>query len=225
MRSMMPGRFAGACFLVVPMLANVVMHLFDPLTGSTTAEVVRQAAAHPAAAHLQYAKLLLVLQAPAAVYLMYLACRSPRLAAWGGGLTILGIGAGVPNMLISPLAVAAADNGAKPEYVAFLDMYGDSALVNDTLTVMALAGLVGAALLGAALWRADAVPRWAALAIALLGLLNPIVHILDIAWAITAVFVLWLAAYSSAALRLMRPAQETASDLERSAVADVNATA
>lgn len=223
----MPSRWLGACFLVVPMLANVVMHVVDPLTGSTATELMRQATAHPAAAHLQYAKLLLILQAPAAVYLMYLARRSPRLAAWGGGLTILGIGAGVPNVMTSPLLVAAADGGAKPEYAAFLDTYNNSALLNDTLTAMALFGLVGGALLGAALWRGHAVPRWTALTIALLGLLNPVVHILGVEWAITALFVLWLAAYTSAALRLVRADSETPPDVDPVAPtrADANATA
>jgi hypothetical protein len=163
---------ASACLIVGP-LAAVGYELVTPIdTGSNYAHQIAQAAAHPGAMNASAVFDFLGLALIPAVLLVAALARpgAPRLAAVGGavafagyiGLTIVTAG--------DALLKAAAGVPDRTAAAALVHAYWATGLVGAMLAVYLVGHIAGVLLLAAALWRSRAVPRWAALALAVLPL-------------------------------------------------------
>lgn len=170
-------RVGAAVCLAVPTAVNTILHITDPLTADTTARLVQQAAAHPAATDLDQAKFLLLLLIPGSLALAALIRReAPQLAVWGGSILCLAMLAQVGGLLdyaVLPVVAHSADPGA---WVPYLDRLDGSAVGSALFGVFALGQLVGFLLLGIGLLRARVVPAWAGWAVTAFPVLNVLAH-------------------------------------------------
>jgi len=146
-----------------------VQYLVSPIDegGSAYAQVA-QAAAH--LARMRWAiplDLFILLIAPAALYAGSLAgARVSKLAAAGAGLVFaswLGAGYLLGTDILLYLAATAPDQTAA---AALVDGYLSYPLVQGVVLAYLMGHVVGFLLLGVALWRVRAVPRWTASAVA-----------------------------------------------------------
>ncbi|MGH3340961.1 MAG: hypothetical protein ACRDPL_19305, partial [Propionibacteriaceae bacterium] len=160
---------AGVVCLVAGPIGQFVQYLVTPIDeGNTVYAQVAQAAAH--LARMRWAiplDLLILLVAPAVLYAGALAgARVSKLAAAGAGLvfvTWLGAGYLLGSDILLYLAATARDQTAAATLV---DGYLSYPLVEGLVVAYVVGHVVGFLLLGVALWRARAVPRWAAIAVA-----------------------------------------------------------
>lgn len=160
---------AGAACLVAGPVGQFVQYLVSPIDegGSAYAQVA-QAAAH--LARMRWAiplDLFILLIAPAALYAGSLAgARVSKLAAAGAGLVFaswLGAGYLLGTDILLYLAATAPDQTAA---AAVVDGYLSYPLVQGVVLAYLMGHVVGFLLLGVALWRVRAVPRWTASAVA-----------------------------------------------------------
>jgi len=150
-------------------VGQFVQYLVSPIDegGSAYAQVA-QAAAH--LARMRWAiplDLFILLIAPAALYAGSLAgARVSKLAAAGAGLVFaswLGAGYLLGTDILLYLAATAPDQTAA---AALVDGYLSYPLVQGVVLAYLMGHVVGFLLLGVALWRVPAVPRWTASAVA-----------------------------------------------------------
>jgi hypothetical protein len=159
-----------ACLLVGPLAAVGYEFVTPVATGSDYARQVAQAAAHPGAMRASAVFDFLALALIPAVLIVAAHARSgaPRLAAAGGvvaaagyvGLTIVTAG--------DALLKAAAGAPDRAAAASLVHAYWATGLASAMLALYLVGHIAGVLLLAAALWRSRAVPRWAAVALALL---------------------------------------------------------
>lgn len=111
---------------------------------------------------------------PAMLYLMRLARRhSPKLAVAGGAISFAAWLAGLAGVAsVSTVALYAAQQPDRAAAITLLDKLSGDPTMGVLTAVFVLGHLIGMLLLGIALYRARAVPRWAAI---LVGI-SPILH-------------------------------------------------
>ena len=166
---------AGAVCLVVGPVGQVAQYLVTPISEADSASAqVAQAAAH--LDRMRWAiplDLLILLVAPAVLCAGALAgARVSRLAAAGAGLvfvTWLGAGYLLGTDILLYLAATAGDQTAA---VGLVDGYLYHPVVESLVVAYLVGHVLGFVLLGVALWRARAVPRWAAVAVAMWSFLE-----------------------------------------------------
>ena len=160
---------AGAVCLVAGPVGQFVQYLVTPIDeGASTSTQVAQAAAH--LTQMRWAiplDLFILLVAPAVLYAGSLAgARLSKLAAAGAGLvylTWLGAGYLLATDILLYLAATAENRTAA---VVLVDGYLSYPLVEGLVVAYLVGHVVGFVLLGLALWRARAVPRWGGIAVA-----------------------------------------------------------
>jgi hypothetical protein len=160
---------AGAACLVAGPVGQFVQYLVTPIDEADSAYAqVAQAATH--LARLRWAiplDLFILLVAPAVLYAGSLAnARVSKLAAAGTGLvfvTWLGAGYLLGTDILLYLAATAPDQTAA---AALVDGYLSHPVVEGVVVAYLVGHVVGFLLLGMALWRVRAVPRWAGIAVA-----------------------------------------------------------
>ncbi len=160
---------AGAACLVAGPVGQFVQYLVTPIDEGVSAYAqVAQAAAHLVRMRWSIPlDLFILLVAPAVLYAGALAgARVSKLAAAGAGLVFaswLGAGYLLGSDILLYLAATAPDQTAA---AALVDGYLSYPLVEGVVVAYVMGHIVGFLLLGVALWRARAVPRWAASAVA-----------------------------------------------------------
>jgi hypothetical protein len=160
---------AGAACLVAGPVGQFVQYLVSPIDEGVSAYAqVAQGAAH--LARLRWAiplDLFILLVAPAVLYAGSLAgARVSKLAAAGAGLVFaswLGAGYLLGTDILLYLAATAPDQTAA---AVLVDGYLSYPVVEVVVVAYLVGHGVGFPLLGVALWRARAVPVWAASAVA-----------------------------------------------------------
>jgi hypothetical protein len=159
-------RWFGAASLVVGGAAVTVGSLFEVTgDGDSVRRALAEIAAHQSDQRgLIVTDMVAVLMVPAMLYLMRLARKgSPRLAVSGGALAFAGwlaglLGVGASDVLFYH-AARAHDHAAA---VSLLTAVTHDAATVVLLGVFLVCHLLGMLLLGVALWRSRAVPRWGA---------------------------------------------------------------
>jgi len=168
----------GAAALVIGPLGLILSSLFQVTSDDDSVSAsLAKIAAHPSGEHaVIICDLLVAFMVPAVLYLMRLAGpRAPRLTQAGGTAAFAAWLAGLVSLGASDLLL---DHAAQlPDRATAVGLV--HAVTSDAAFVIPealfIAGhLAGMLLLGIALWRSRAVPRWAA---ALVGL-APLVHLL-----------------------------------------------
>jgi hypothetical protein len=103
-----------------------------------------------------------LLGVPATLALMrVLANRSPKLALIGGAMSLVGFLALVGALMPDVVATQLSTGGLTDEAKEFFTRFSNSPIVV-ALNILALFHVIGAVVLGVALWRTGIVPRWAA---------------------------------------------------------------
>jgi hypothetical protein len=155
------GRILAAAILVLGPLAGAGTSLAAVSNGEPGVKTVAEYAKHPGQVDLLITfDILSLLALPAVAIVALLAWQhSPKLAAWGGVLALMGtttlVGLGILDFVIR--AATHVPGGGDVVHRA-----AETAALALMLILSLLAHLVGLALLGAALWRSRVVPRWAA---------------------------------------------------------------
>jgi hypothetical protein len=160
------GILAAACLIAGP-VAALIVRLASPLA-TTTESVARQVA--DAAAHPDRTNVVLIangfiwLMLPAALAALWLAWRrAPGLSLAAGVFSVAGwigtVALAADDALIAQAGHAAYD---RAQAVALTDGWSSGGVMNAYTTLFVVGHVVGTVLLGAALWRACVIPRWAA---------------------------------------------------------------
>jgi hypothetical protein len=158
----------AGCLVGGPLAAVVVRATVPASSTASVARTVSDYAAHPGATRaVLIADAFLFLLVPAAVAAAGLAWRRAPVLALLAAITSL-VGWMAIMMLIAQdalVAVAGSSAAAGVQATAVADAWSSETLVAVWLAAFIAGHIVGTVLLGAALWRARAVPRWAAVAI------------------------------------------------------------
>lgn len=176
-------RLAGALCLVLGPALLLAASIVVPWTGDAEpAEYLRITGENVTATQVGGLLALVAFLAliPATLAVMrVLGRRAPLLGLTGGALAVAGWACGMLWVVSDQIFIGLAEReSVRDEAAAALD--ASSAWVIDVMFVLFLAGIVlGVILLGVGLWRARVVPRWAAAAVALGGLLGPVAHAAD----------------------------------------------
>jgi hypothetical protein len=158
-------RVAAAIILPVPALVIASQPLYRPAYGEIeTSAVLDGIAAHPAAqrAFVWTGALALLTLVPAFLAAARLARRRrPALAMWAAGVnTAAYLGAGLGFGSLDMLNEIAARPGQdRASLIGYLDAVGTHGVFNLGIGLFVIGHIVGAVLLGAALW--GTIPRWA----------------------------------------------------------------
>jgi hypothetical protein len=170
----------GAAALVIGPLSLVLGSLFEAAGDDDSVSVsLAKIAAHPAAQRgVIVCDLLAGFMLPAVLYLMRLAGpRAPRLTLAGGAVAFTAWLAALVSLGASDLlfyhAALFPDRASAVSLVHAVT--SDSAFVIPE-ALFIIGHLLGMLLLGIALWRSRAVPRWAAVLVALAPLAHLLVH-------------------------------------------------
>jgi hypothetical protein len=162
-------RIAAAVVLPIPALAIASQPLYRPGYGSIdTASTIDAAAANPGAhtAFVWTGALAMLTLVPAFLAAARLARRRrPVLATWAAGVNLaayLGAGLGFAAFDVA-VDVAARSASDRDAIVTFLDAFATHGVFNLGIGLFVIGHIVGAVLLGSALW--GTVPRWAAVAL------------------------------------------------------------
>jgi hypothetical protein len=155
----------GTCLIGGPLL-TLVSAIVSPAIKSDEAAQVAVIADHPARyyAFTMFTLAGIVLLVPAILGLMHLTReRAPRWGNVGGSLALLGTliatGDGATQLLVWQMGASGANRG---EMAALLHRYDSAAGASLVFTVGGLALLAGTIILSVGLYRARAVPAWAA---------------------------------------------------------------
>lgn len=169
----------AVCLVGGPLAGIVVRAAVPASSTASVAESVADYGQHTGATQvLLIADGFLILLVPAALAAAALAWRrAPVLSLVGGVLSLFGW---VAIVMLSAQDQLLAETGrsvyAHGQATAIAEHWSSAPLVNIYVVIFVAGHLVGTALLGAALWRAQVVPRWAA---ALIGLSMP-VHLITV---------------------------------------------
>jgi hypothetical protein len=160
------GILAAACLIAGPVAALIVR--FASPAATTTESVAREvadAAAHPGRTDaVLIANGFIWLMVPAALAAVWLAWRrAPGLSLAAGVFSMAGW-IGIVALATMDALIAEAGHGAydRAQAVALTDGWSNGGLMNAYTTLFVVGHVVGTVLLGAALWRARVIPRWAA---------------------------------------------------------------
>jgi hypothetical protein len=196
----------GAAALVIGPLSLVAGTLFEGSGDDSVSASLVKIAAHPSAERaLVVCDLLAGFMLPAVLFLMRLtASRAPRLTLVGGAVAFVGWLAAMVSLGASDLlyyhAALLPDRASAARLVSAVT--GDGAYVIPE-ALFIIGHLVGMLLLGIALWRTRAVPRWAAALVGLAPIAHLLVHdqggVLD-----AATYALFTAGMVACAVRLVR---------------------
>jgi hypothetical protein len=156
----------GVSLIAAPLL-TLVSAVVSPAIKSDEAAQIAVIAQHPARfyAFAVFTFAGIALFVPAILGLMHL-CRdrAPGWGNWGGALSLLGViiavGDGATQWLVWQMGAAGAD---RAQMAALLHRYDSAAGSSLPFTIGGLALVVGIAMLSVGLYRARAVPAWAAL--------------------------------------------------------------
>ena len=166
-------RFGAFCLFAGPV--TVATGTLLQSSSGTTADQLQWTAAHLAEARIgSLIGLGTLFIVPAMLYLMRLARRrSPKLAVAGGAISFAAWLAGIASVAsVSTVAVYAAQQPDRAAAVTLMDKLSGDPAMGVLTAVFVLGHLIGLLLLGIALYRSRAVPRWAAV---LVGI-SPILH-------------------------------------------------
>lgn len=193
MTTSMSTRPLGLAVVATPLLW-LAAEAVSPTLKTSSAAQLTVIAAHP---HRWYAYTVLLIAGtitlvPAAVGVARLtATRSPRLSAIGAALIgfsgIVAVGDAATQFVTWQMVHAGAD---RTQMVALLNRYDNSAAASIFYLPGGLALLIGAAVLAAALWRADLTPRWVGvslglgLAVNLLGFMSSSIPVITVGAAV-----------------------------------------
>ena len=149
------------------------------------------------------------LAAPATLALMQvLNARSPRLAAIGGALHLLGWIAIIGVVMGDVIAVQMVTGGTPtPEIVQLYRRIMSSAPVI-ALNIIATLHVIGGTMLGIALWRTRIVPLWAGVAATLAQPIHFASNIAGLLWIDSITWIALAAAFGSVAALVLREHQE-----------------
>src|SRR4051812_2540429 len=149
------------------------------------------------------------LAVPATLALMHvLSARSPRLAAIGGAMHLLGWIAIVGVVMGDVIAVQMVKGGTpSPDIVELYRRIMSSAPVI-ALNIIATLHLIGGTMLGIALWRTRVVPLWAAVAATLAQPIHFVSNIAGILWIDAMTWIALAAAFGSVAAVVLRPSAD-----------------
>jgi hypothetical protein len=201
----------GAAALVIGPLVLVAGSLFqvagdDDSVSASLAKI----AAHPSAERgLIVCDLLAAFMLPAMLYLMRLAgSRAPRLTLVGGTVAFAAWMAGLVSLGASDLLfVHAAQAPDRASAVSLVHAVTSDAAFVIPEVLFIVGHVVGMLLLGIALWRSGAVPRWAAALVGLAPLAQLFVN--NLPGAVSAcVWGLLLVGMAACAVTLVRPSPE-----------------
>jgi hypothetical protein len=201
---------AAVCLVAGPLAATVV-RAFSPATKQTESVVrlIADAAAHPARTQVVLvANSFVWLMVPAALIAISLAWRrAPALSLAAAVFSVAGWVAIVSPAMQDALIAQAGHHGYDhAQAVALTDVWSNSGAVNVYTTLFVVGHLVGTILLGAALWRARAIPRWAAAAIGVSMPLHLVAFLSSVTALDIAAYALLLAGFGACAVRVLREA-------------------
>lgn len=198
---------AGVVCLVAGPVGQLAQFLVTPI-GEADSAAVQVSQAADQLARLRWAvllDLLILLIAPAVLYVGSLAGgRSSRLAASGAGLiflTWLSAGYLLGSDVLLYVAARSSDRAAA---VALVDGYLSHPVVVGVVAAYLIGHAVGFVLLGIALARVGAVPRWSALAVAVWPFLAMAGEASGSRWLAAAGFALLAAGFGACAISLVR---------------------
>jgi len=151
------------------------------------------------------------LAVPATLALMrVLNARSPRLAAIGGAMHLLGWIAIIALLMGDVIAVQMVSGGTPaPDAVQLYRRIMVSPPVI-ALNVIATLHVIGGPMLGIALWRTRVVPLWAGVAATLAQPIHFVSNIAGILWIDAMTWIALAAAFGSVAAVVLRPAEDAA---------------
>jgi hypothetical protein len=148
-------------------VAAIVVRVSSPLAKSTEsiARQVADAAAHPAETHaVLIGDRFIWLMVPAVLAAVWLAWR--RAAGLALAAAVFSLVGWIAVVALASqdalLAQAGHPEFARAQAVALTKAWSDGGVVSTYATMFVIGHVVGTVLLGAALWRARAIPRWAA---------------------------------------------------------------
>ncbi|WP_261555439.1 hypothetical protein [Frankia tisae] len=157
------GRLLAAASLVIGPAAVVLVSAASPASGEPGPKTLAKFAGHSGQVHALLAGdfLTLVLLPAIGVVALLAWPRSPKLAVAGGTLGLLGIGASCTLAMFDIMTETAVDSD-DPRLGEFIRKVADSGWAGPFFLTFLFGTIVGFGLLGTALWRSEAVPRWAA---------------------------------------------------------------
>lgn len=202
------GMLAAGCLVAGP-VAALIVRVSSP-AATTTESIAREigdAAAHPDETHaVLIANGFVWLMVPAALAAVWLAWRRAPALSLAAGVFSLAGWVGIVALATQDALIAQA---GRPGYdhaqaVALTNAWSNGGVVGAYTTLFVIGHVVGTVLLGAALWRARAIPRWAAV---LVGVSMPLhlaafvasIELLDIA-----AYAMLLTGFAACALRVLR---------------------
>jgi len=151
------------------------------------------------------------LAVPATLALMrVLNARSPRLAAIGGAMHLLGWIAIIGLLMGDVIAVQMVSGGTPAPDVVQLYRRIMSSPPVIALSIIATLHVIGGQRLGIALWRTRVVPLWAGVAATLAQPIHFVSNIAGILWIDAMTWIALAAAFGSVAAVVLRPAEDAA---------------
>ena len=217
----------GTAVLVIGPLSLVAGSLFQVASDDDSVSAsLAKIAAHPSGERaVIICNLLATAMLPAMLYLMRLAgARAPRLTLAGGAVSFAAWMAGLYSLGASDLLYDhAAQSPDRASAVSLVHaVTGDAAFVIPEILFI-VGHMLGMLLLGIALWRSRAVPRWAAALVGLASLAQVPVH--DSGAGSAVAYGLLLIGMAACAVTLLRARPEPDSALAFDAFADAGAVA
>ncbi len=202
----------GIICLALGSVGQLAQYLATPLGSeeASTASNVARAVAHPTAMQLAaWLDLTILFFLPALGVVAYLAgARTTRL---GWVASVLAIGTTIPGiayLLATDVLYVEAIHGAVTARA--ITAYNNSGVVTVATLVFLVGHVVGMLLLGVALWRAESVPRWAAVSLAVSPFLEIAGGAVDVRPLGVAAYLLLMAAFGACAVAIARPRTSTA---------------
>jgi hypothetical protein len=220
-------RWFGAAALVLGPLGLVLGSLFQVYSDDDSVSAsLAKIAARPSAERAEIiCDLLAVFMVPAVLYLMRLAGpRAPRLTLIGGAVTFGAWLAGLISLGASDLLdYHAAQLTDRASAVSLVHAVTSDAVFTVPAFLFIVGHILGMLLLGLALWRSRAVPRWAAALVGLASVAQVPVH--DSGTGSAVAYGLLLIGMAACAVTLIRTGPEPAPALAFDAFADARAGA
>jgi len=215
----------GAAVLVIGPLSLVAGSLFQVYSDDDSVSAsLAKIAAHPSGERaVIISDLLAAFMVPAVLYLMRLAGpRAPRLTLIGGAVSFAAMLAGLISIGASDLLYYhAAQSPDRASAISLVHAVTSDAAFTIPAFLFIVGHMLGLLLLGIALWRSHAVPRWAAALVGLAPLAQVPVHDSGVGSAVA--YGLLVIGMAACAVTLIRARPEPAPALAFDAFADAGA--
>jgi len=200
-------RIVSATSLVLYPLLFLAYFAFNPAYGLLNATRIAiafdgHAGAGTLASALGIAGCLLGVPATLAL-VRVLAGRSPKLALIGGAMSIVGFVALVGALMPDVVATQLSTGGLTDEAKEFFTRFSNSPIVL-ALNILALFHVIGAVVLGVALWRTGIVPRWAASVATFAQMIHFGANVSGVFWLDAATWIGLAASYAMVARLVLR---------------------